>query len=227
MIYMYICNDINYIYIYIYGDDEVDSGLTFISDQIKVSVTCKSSSQSVNLCQLHRFSMIFIDSLKTIEMEPVFHRGGGQLAGGFTFVLCLWRPWTGSDSTGSDWVSGTKTFRHGREKPRHWLTECSPQYPSIPLNCWHLCFVCFICFFLHSCICSCSGSFGWSFECLIVRLLGVFAERKSDSAPPLLPALLAAANPVAGAGADRAKAGTNGFMSSEEKTWSDSVQTCN
>ena len=87
MIYMYICNDINYIYIY--GDDEVDSGLTFISDQIKVSVTCKSSSQSVNLCQLHRFSMIFIDSLKTIEMEPVFHRGGGQLAGGFTFVLCL------------------------------------------------------------------------------------------------------------------------------------------
>ena len=93
-IYICICNDIYIciyvtIYIYIYGDDEVDSGLTFISDQIKVSVTCKSSSQSVNLCQLHRFSMIFIDSLKTIEMEPVFHRGGGQLAGGFTFVLCL------------------------------------------------------------------------------------------------------------------------------------------
>ena len=71
----------------IYGDD-VDSRLTFVSDHIKVSVTCKSSSHSVTLYHLHRSSMIFIDSL-TIEIEPVLNRGGGQLADGFTFVLCL------------------------------------------------------------------------------------------------------------------------------------------
>lgn len=46
------------------------------------------------------------------------------------------------------------------------------------------------------------------FGCLIACLLGVFAARKSASAPALLPALLAAANPVACAGADPAKAPT-------------------
>lgn len=42
-------------------------------------------------------------------------------------------------------------------------------------------------------------------EDLGLAVIALEAIEKSDSAPPLLPALLAAANPVAGAGADRAK----------------------